>query len=277
MQLAYDLTGAGDRTALLVHGIQSAGRAWHRVAADLVADGYRVITVDLTGHGASPRARRYSPAGWADDVVETVAPLLTGAPDLVVGHSLGALVASLAVERLDARALVYIDPAFAFPTGALGVGYKIVFGLAPRPTRAVLARLNPRWSQSELDIEVQTLREWDRRSLRAFVDSAPLRPPERLVAPSLVVLAERSFLITPGARELLVHRGMAVVTVPRTGHNVHRDDHAGVMRIIREWLAELERPAGGQTERRTATTLPSTSAVSPRIGSNAELRGSSQV
>lgn len=277
MQLAYEVTGTGERTALLIHGIQSAGRAWHRVAADLASQGHRVVTVDLAGHGASPRSRRYSPDGWADDVVETTGPLLTRAPDLVVGHSLGALVASLAVERLGAGALVYIDPAFVFPTGALGIGYKVVFGLAPRPSRALLARVNPRWSKGDLDIEQQTLREWDRRTLLAFVDSTSLRPPDRLVAPSLVVLAERSFLITPRDRDELVDRGMRVVTVPQTGHNVHRDDHDGVMRVIRDWLVEHDTLAGTQTERSTATTLPSTSAESPRIGSNAELRGNSQV
>src|SRR3954453_15391110 len=104
-------------------------RAWHRVTRELVEQGFRVIALDLAGHGRSPRARRYSPAAWADDVVETVRPLLTRQPDLVMGHSLGALVASLGPERLSPRTTVYIDPAFGFPRGPRGVVLKMLFAI----------------------------------------------------------------------------------------------------------------------------------------------------
>ncbi len=91
---------------------------------------------------------------------------------------------------------------------------------------------------------------------------------------------------------------MTVETVPGTGHTVFRDDHAGFMDAVMEWLRgvapsppvgarsrrvaagardRLQPIAGarvrGQTERSTATTLPSTSAWSPRIGSNARVAG----
>ena len=100
MRLAVTEEGEGPRTAILIHGIMSDSRAWHRVTGELTRRGFRVIAVDLAGHGRSPRARRYSPRAWADDVVETVHPLLSRPPDLVMGHSLGALVASLVADRL---------------------------------------------------------------------------------------------------------------------------------------------------------------------------------
>jgi hypothetical protein len=54
---------------------------------------------------------------------------------------------------------------------------------------------------------------------------------------------------------------------------------AGVLICAIWWIVRTRRPhvARAQTERSTATILPSTSASSPRIGSNEELRGSSQV
>ena len=55
------------------------------------------------------------------------------------------------------------------------------------------------------------------------------------------------------AAELSV-TGMTVETIAGAGHTVFRDDHARFMRVIEEWLARA------QTERSTATTLPSTSA-----------------
>ena len=97
------------------------------MTAELEEHGFRVIAVDLAGHGRSPRALRYSPAAWADDVVETLEPLLDGPPDVVMGHSLGGLVASLVADRMAPRAAIYIDPAFSFPRGIRGWAFKLFF------------------------------------------------------------------------------------------------------------------------------------------------------
>ena len=107
------------------HHVRS--RAWHGSPPSSWISGFRVLAVDLAGHGTSPRARRYSPRAWADDVVETLEPLLTGPPDVVMGHSLGGLVASLVADRLAPRAAIYIDPAFAFPSGIRGALFKLFF------------------------------------------------------------------------------------------------------------------------------------------------------
>ncbi|HTN57397.1 MAG TPA: alpha/beta fold hydrolase, partial [Protaetiibacter sp.] len=218
MQLAVHSSGSGPRTAILIHGIMSDHRAWHRVSAELQAKGFRVLAVDLAGHGASPRSHRYTPRGWADDVVETVTPLLSGPPDLVMGHSLGGLVASLAADRLAPRAAIYVDPAFAFPRGVRGMLFKLAFAIAPRPRRSALVRWNPRWSAEDVEIELATLRDWDKRTILGFADSRPIVPPLRLVAPSLVVLAEKSLLITDVAAATLRRLGMTVETVAGAGH-----------------------------------------------------------
>lgn len=238
MQLAVHASGSGSRTAILIHGIMSDHRAWERVTGELTANGFRVLAVDLAGHGASPRAHRYSPRAWADDVVETVAPLLTAPPDLVMGHSLGGLVASIAADRLAPRAAIYVDPAFAFPRGIRGVLFKIGFALAPRPRRSALVRWNPRWSARDVENELAALRDWDKRTVLGFADTRPVVPPLRLVAPSLVVLAEKSLLITDAAASGLRRLGMTVETLAGSGHTVFRDDHAGFMHLVGRWLAQ---------------------------------------
>jgi pimeloyl-ACP methyl ester carboxylesterase len=244
MRLAVHLSGAGDRTAVLLHGIQSDHRAWHRVAAELHAEGYRVVGVDLAGHGGSPRARRYSPAGWADDVVESLAAEGVDAVDLLIGHSLGGLVASLVAERVRPRAAVYVDPAFAFPRGVRGFALKAVFALSPKPSAWTLRRLNPRWGDDDVELELATLRLWDRRTILGFVDTRPLRSPRVLVAPSLVVLAERSMLLGHRDVERMRRDGMRVERVVGAGHTVFRDDHDGFMALVREWLRDhLSEPA----------------------------------
>jgi len=237
MHLAVHVSGTGDRTAVLIHGMMSDHRAWHRVTAELRDAGYRVVAVDLAGHGASPRARRYSPRAWADDVIESVGPVLDGSPDLIMGHSLGGLVASLVAERLGARAAVYVDPAFAFPRGLRGVALKAMFTVAPRPGPRMLRRFNPRWGEDDIALERATLRLWDKRTILGFVNTRPLRSPRKLVAPSLVILAERSLLIGSRDIERMRRDGMTVRIVSGAGHTVFRDDHAGFMALVHGWLA----------------------------------------
>ena len=63
----------------------------------LVGRGFQVLAVDLRGHGASPRTvAGLSVAGLAADVAATVGDEPV---DLLVGHSLGALVALELVGR----------------------------------------------------------------------------------------------------------------------------------------------------------------------------------
>jgi pimeloyl-ACP methyl ester carboxylesterase len=239
MRLAVHESGSGTKTAILIHGIMSDSRAWHRVTAELESHGFRVLAVDLAGHGRSPRSRQYSPAAWAHDVVETLEPLLDGPPEVVMGHSLGGLVASLVADRLAPRAAIYIDPAFSFPSGVRGWAFKAFFAIAPRPRRSALVRMNPKWSATDVDIEVATLRDWDKRTILGFTDTRRLVPPARLVAPTLVVLAEKSLLITARVAGQLRRQGMTVETVEGTGHTVFRDDHTGFMHTVVSWLRGL--------------------------------------
>jgi pimeloyl-ACP methyl ester carboxylesterase len=245
MRLAVHESGAGSRTALLIHGLMSDHRAWHRVSADLERRGFHVVAVDLAGHGGSPRARRYSLAAWAADVLETVAPLLNGPPDLVMGHSLGGLVASRVAETLHPRAPVYVDPAFGFPGGARGVLLKLLFALSPRPRRASLVRMNPKWDAVDVEIELATLADWDKRTILGLADTRDLTPPALVTGPSLVVLAERSWLVSDAVAELLHTRGMTVRRIAGTGHTVFRDEHRRFMALVQAWLDRVA-PAGAR-------------------------------
>lgn len=238
MQLAVRSAGSGARTAILIHGIMSDSRAWHRVSDDLEQAGFRVLAVDLAGHGRSPRAQRYSPAAWADDVIETLESTLEQAPDLIVGHSLGALVASIVAERLAPRAAVYVDPAFAFPRGLRGLAYKLAFGLAPKPRRRMLRRMNPGWSAQDIDLELSSLQAWDRRTILGLADTRALVAPRRPRQPSLVVLAEKSLLITRAVAAAMRGDGLTVTVLPGSGHTVFRDDHAGFMGLVHGWIAD---------------------------------------
>jgi len=237
MRLAVHVSGAGRRTAVLIHGMMSDHRAWHRVAGELRDAGYRVVAVDLAGHGASPRSRRYSPRAWADDVLETLEPVVDGVPDLIMGHSLGGLVASLVAEELGARAGTRTPGRRRRPRGAHGFALKAMFALAPRPSAWTLRRLNPRWGDDDVALERATLRLWDKRTIFGFLSTRPLRSPRTLVAPSLVILAGRSLLIGSRDVERMRRDGLTVEIMRGAGHTVFRDDHDGFMALVNDWLA----------------------------------------
>ncbi|WP_367045767.1 alpha/beta hydrolase [Streptomyces sp. Je 1-332] len=221
--------GSGERVAVLVHGIMSDHRTWRRVGPALADKGYRVIGVDLRGHGASGRGP-YSPEIFADDLVDTV----PSGVELALGHSLGGMALALAVERLAPVRAVYSDPAWAL--GAAGVDPS-VFVEFRNATRTTIANLNPRWDDADLDVEVATLAAWDPDTALALsgpnaVDRTPAAP----TVPSLVQVADPRFLVSDELRGELEGRGFEVRTVKGAGHTIHRDDFDAYMGSLDGWI-----------------------------------------
>ncbi|GLF92811.1 alpha/beta fold hydrolase [Streptomyces yaizuensis] len=231
MRLRTTGWGEGDRLALLIHGIMADHRTWRRVAPALARRGYRVLAVDLRGHGASGRADSYTVDDHAADLVET----LPAGADLAIGHSLGALALSLAVAELAPARAVYSDPAWRLPSGPEGFRPELLT-VAKGLTREEIRAMNPRWEEADVDIETQTLAVWDEATAHGLGgvvgrDRMPARP----VVPSLVTLADPSALVPPERAELLRRRGFAVRTVADTGHTIHRDDHDGFLAALEGW------------------------------------------
>ncbi|MFD5409178.1 alpha/beta fold hydrolase [Streptomyces nojiriensis] len=231
MHLHTQTWGEGDRVALLIHGIMADHRTWRRVGPALADHGYRVIAVDLRGHGASGRGE-YSPELFADDVVET----LPAGAELAIGHSLGGLTLSLAVDRLRPARAVFSDPAFHLAAPADGIGPEVLAQFKTA-TKERIRAMNPRWEEVDVDIEVETLAVWDERTALSLAPLAgtDLMPPAPVV-PSLVQLADPSVLIDEERAALLKSRGFEVRSVAGAGHTVHRDDFDGFMASLEGWL-----------------------------------------
>ncbi|MFF4445794.1 alpha/beta fold hydrolase [Streptomyces sp. NPDC001502] len=231
MYLHTQTWGEGDRVALLIHGIMADHRTWRRVGPALADHGYRVIAVDLRGHGASGRGE-YSPALFADDVVET----LPAGAELAIGHSLGGLTLSLAVDRLRPARAVFSDPAFHLAAPAEGFGPEVLAQFKTA-TKEQIRAMSPRWEEVDVDIELETLAVWDERTALSLAPlvGADLMPPAPVV-PSLVQLADPSVLIDEERTRLLKSRGFEVRSVAGAGHTIHRDDFDGFMASLEGWL-----------------------------------------
>lgn len=85
--------GAGDRTIVLLHGYLDHARVFDKLAARL--DGFRLLGVDLRGHGDTDRVGHggaYHFADYALDVHGVIAALARP-PVRLLGHSMGGAVA----------------------------------------------------------------------------------------------------------------------------------------------------------------------------------------
>jgi len=226
--------GEGDRYAVLVHGVMSDSRNWRRVGPALAERGYHVVAVDLRGHGRSARADEYSAELMAEDIVETVPAY----PELVMGHSLGGLTVSMAVERLRPDRVVYVDPAFSCPATdwfQLLLAPAFLKTLA-RQSAARIAKRNPRWDPADVAIEVETFRAFDRAAIPAVLAPSVMVAPQTMEVPSLVMLSDNSRLVRPSAAEQLERSGFEVRIVRGSGHVINRDDHEGFMRALEGWI-----------------------------------------
>jgi pimeloyl-ACP methyl ester carboxylesterase len=118
--------GAGDPAVLFVHGWTCDSHDWSWQLPAFSAR-HRVIAADVRGHGrSSTPASGWGPRTMAADAAELVDSLGCG-PVVVVGHSLGAMIASaLAIQRPDlVRAVVAVDPAY----GVAGPNAELIGGL----------------------------------------------------------------------------------------------------------------------------------------------------
>jgi pimeloyl-ACP methyl ester carboxylesterase len=93
-EVRFGVRGRGDRDLLLVHG-SAAHHGWWHAVVPLLETRWRVIELDLSGHGDSGHRAEHSGRTWADELVAVLQAAGARAP-VVAAHSLGGRVALLA-------------------------------------------------------------------------------------------------------------------------------------------------------------------------------------
>ena len=130
--------GDGDRSAVLIHGAGMDHTVWALVGPALAERGWTVLAPDLPGHGRSKGPAQESIAGYAESLLHWMRRLGLLAP-VLVGHSMGGLVALEAAVRMPATALVLIGAAARMPV------HPRLLALAERAPEAA-ARVMAAWS-----------------------------------------------------------------------------------------------------------------------------------
>ncbi len=251
--------GDGPRGRLaLLHGVTSSRVTWWRVGPALAAAGWDVTAVDLAGHGEGPRL----PAEQADlgTLVEAAVPLLPAGLTMLVGHSLGAIVAlSIAARHPDvAGGLVLEEPPGTAGGDAVQVADSIEGGaLAVRADRESfwqhVRQANPGWADADVEGSVAALEATDTatiaRALRAGLswDLAALVGAVQLPVLVVAARAPEGVPAVGGGSALVGPDRQAVrLLVPADrfveldgGHSLHRAQPDRMVEIISDFGASL--------------------------------------
>ncbi len=254
-RVACRIGGTRGPVIVLLHGISSGAASW-LPCASLLAAGARVIAWDAPGYGqstplpmAAPTARDYAAR------LEALLDALQVRPDLIVGHSLGALMASgyaaHAAAAMQPNAFLLLSPALGY--GAPGKEEKArevarqriealetqgVEGLAQRgPTRLLSAAATPdaqawvRWNMQRLNAEGY------RQAVALLCGDDIGRYLAQRTRPVAVGCGADDVVTTPTASSALAERfGVPFHTIADAGHACYIEQPQAVARLIRTTL-----------------------------------------
>jgi 3-oxoadipate enol-lactonase len=254
--IAYRLSGAGD-PVVLVHGLGSYAGDW-QPQVDALAPAFRVVAVDLRGHGESAKPPGpYSVPRFAADVAAVMTALGLG-PAHVIGLSLGGAVAfQLAVDRPPlVRSLTIINSGPAFVMTSLQLRFAIwlrlfmlkTFGL-PALGRMIVKRLFPKPDQEGLrraflDHYVTNDRRAYEASTRALVGWTVADRLPDIRCPVLVISGDRDYTpVSAKERYVAALPNARLAVIDDAGHACTLERPAEVNRVIAEFLASVPAPA----------------------------------
>lgn len=263
ISLAYiDMGPRGAPVLVLIHGYTDSARDWASLAPWL-SRGFRLIIVDLRGHGASSKPECcYTRFDFADDVRLLLDRLHIGPVAAVVGHSLGSLVAQTFAELWPAatRRLVLISS-----TGtSFGPDSSCASASATPTVQSWLAGLAQ--LRDPIDPDSAFMREWWQESMainpeffssrqrhdaaaipaqiwREIADQAlvagDLRPMlPRIQAPTLLLWGGKDTVMSAAGRQALrtgiPHNEVRIF--PELGHDLIWQDPPAIAAAITEFL-----------------------------------------
>jgi pimeloyl-ACP methyl ester carboxylesterase len=259
--LALDCHGPrSGRCVVLLHGLSGSRLTYHAVIDHLVrthGEGIRIVAIDMRGHGESDRATLYTydAASYATDIADAITQL-TDRPALVVGHSLGGVVAaSLALSHPDAVAGLFLEDPPLFEGDDARRNASPVAAFFPKlvaavrdlqshnaPPDAYLPLVRDTTPADEHTERCLTLSRWDPTAMEAAVNGIVWRnfdPLTPLPCPVTIVRADPACgaVFTPDdATTFRRHNPAAhVVEIRHAGHSIH------ATATLPAYLGELDR------------------------------------
>jgi pimeloyl-ACP methyl ester carboxylesterase len=266
----YDAGAGPAAPMLLIHGLGDEADTWRHLIMPLSAD-RRIVALDLPGFGRSDKPKQPYTLSFFQDVVIELLDALSIQRAILVGHSLGAIIAhwtalnhperlkrvilvdgSLVVrsQKTDTATLLFLipglgewlytrlrrDPQAAYQT--LASYYERLDELPPADRDFLFQRVNERvWSDGQRRAFFATFRHLARwlpgqqRDVAARLST--------LDVPTLVIWgeADRINSIENGRALAKLQPTTHLAVVPGAGHNAHQENPAAVLRAIQAWMA----------------------------------------
>ncbi|MFC6718194.1 alpha/beta fold hydrolase [Natrialbaceae archaeon GCM10025810] len=264
--LWYETTGDEDAPPLVfIHGGWMHGEAW-RPQVDRFADEYRIVTLDVRGHGETgPTDRdRYSVDLFADDLERLLEHLEIDRP-ILCGLSLGSMIAQTYLDRHPdgtagavlggaVRSLPPIDvpsgvKPFVSPMPALAATLSLT---GPEATfRSMLGSIRAShggpWLSVDPEVREAAIEDVGEMSAAEFrkIFGALYRydPPDlsHVSTPTLVLYGDREYpLVKRQGQQVASFLDGTVVPVPKAGHLVNEDNPTAFNEASSRFLAGLE-------------------------------------
>jgi len=227
--------GTGEKYALLIHGLASSSLAWHQLGRDLAHLGYHVIAPDLSGHGKSLHSSTYSLEEWANEIVS-----LGITPELLIGHSMGGLIAAKVSLQLHPAKIILLDPVVRLPTARL-----ILRGVQESFRYSMLRRLRWKisdrtWSRRDAHIEHASIRSWDHKSSRALKSHTVIVRDCLYSGKQVLIVRAKGSYIVPSNLQRLVCKGNTTFSYLNVGHNLHCESYKELFSLIVNYISPRE-------------------------------------
>lgn len=259
LRLHYTRTGGQKPPLVLAHGFSDDGACWNPVA-ELFAQDYDIIMPDVRGHGLSEGPEHgYSIRQQVDDLYGIITALGLHKP-LILGHSMGALVAmTLAGLYPDMPKAILLEdpPAWWYARGLPPhitpqqlTAMRDSFAQRRQQTRDALIaeqhRAAPVWSDAELEPWAESKRLLNPAVVEVFDPATPraLNWPDiykNITCPTLLITADaaRGAIVTSEGASLLheIVPQLQVAHIPGAGHCIHRDQLQTYLEAIKPFLA----------------------------------------
>ena len=252
MELFYKTYGQGEPALVILHGLLGSGRNWHTVAKRL-AQHRRVIVPDLRNHGRSPHSPQHGLLDMAQDVVD-LQHRLDAAPAVILGHSMGGMVAMAMSFHMPevVRGVIVVDIALRPHRG----GVHEVLEVLSRLDLAAMAGKDEVDAALRVSIPSTLVRQFiltnlvttadglqwrvNLPALRAFLtESQAFRPAplDIFEGPALFIRGGQSDYLRDADFDLIRHHfpNARIETVANAGHWVHYDAAAALIALVQDF------------------------------------------
>lgn len=244
----------GDKVLVLLHGYLESKDIWDEFAGQLGKAAYRVITLDLPGHGISEVLGETHSMGFLADIVSQLLDKLDIPSATLIGHSMGGYVALAFAEKypekLEGLALFHSTP--DADTEEKKENRKREIEIVKSGRKEMLARSLPakryapenrKRMEEEIEADMLQVMLTEDEGIVALLNGMAERKDQNemlrnLKVPQLFIFGRYDELISPEkAEEVMVKNPQAkVVWLEHSGHMGFLEEPEESLKIIREFV-----------------------------------------